>query len=82
MMKKRYSLDPADSEQAQKIESALLEGLEPLQPSAQQRSKIRAQLFQRIHASITAESPRITVRSDQGQWRLSLIHISEPTRPY
>ena len=68
-MKKRYSLDPADSEQAQKIESALLEGLEPLQPSAQQRSKIRAQLFQRIHASSAAESPRITVRSDQGQWR-------------
>jgi len=69
MMKKRYSLDPTDSEQAQKIESALLEGLEPLQPSAQQRSKIRAQLFQRIHASIVAESPRVTVRSDQGQWR-------------
>ena len=68
-MKKRYSLDPADSEQAQKVESALLEGLEPLQTSAQQRSKIRAQLFQRIHASIAAESPRITVRSDQGQWR-------------
>ncbi|QOJ22586.1 MAG: cupin domain-containing protein [Gammaproteobacteria bacterium] len=68
-MKKRYSLDPENSGQAQKIESALLEGLEPLQPSEQQRATIRARLFQRIHASAAAESPRVTIRSHQGQWR-------------
>lgn len=69
MMKKRYSLDPENLQDAEKVEFALLEGLASLQPSPQQRSKIRAQLFQRIHASVAAESARITVRSDQGQWR-------------
>lgn len=67
-MKKRYSLDPDNPERAEKVESALLEGLTSLQPSAQQRSKIRAQLFQRIHASVAAESPRITIHSEQGSW--------------
>lgn len=69
MMKKPYSLDPDNPQHAEKVESALLEGLASLQPSTQQRAKIRAQLFQRIHASTAAESARITVRSDQGQWR-------------
>ncbi len=68
-MKKRYSLDPKNPQDAEKVESALLEGLTPLQPSAQQRSKIRTQLFQRIHASMSTESPRITIRSEQGSWR-------------
>ena len=69
MMKKRYPLDPEDPALTQKIEAALLEALEPVQPSTQQRSKIRAQLFQRIHASVTTESQRITIRSEQGHWR-------------
>lgn len=68
-MKKRYSLDSENPQHAEKVESALLEGLTSLQPSVQQRSKIRTQLFQRIHASITAESSRITIRSEQGNWR-------------
>lgn len=68
-MKKHYSLDPDNPQDAEKVESALLEGMASLQPSTQQRAKIRAQLFQRIHASTAAESARITVRSDQGQWR-------------
>lgn len=68
-MKKRYSLDPENPQHADKVEAALLEGLEPSQPSNQQRAKIRAQLFQRIHASAAAEAPRVTIRGDQGQWR-------------
>lgn len=68
-MKKRYSLDPQDPQRAEAIESTLLEGLEPLQPAPEQRSNIRRQLFQRIHASVTAESMRITVCHNQGQWR-------------
>ncbi|MBS0484072.1 MAG: cupin domain-containing protein [Proteobacteria bacterium] len=68
-MKKRYSLDPDNPQHAEKAEAALLAGLEPAQPSDQQRAKIRARLFQRIHASAAAESARITVRSDQGRWR-------------
>ncbi|MBX3615953.1 cupin domain-containing protein [Nitrosomonas sp.] len=68
-MKKRYSLDPQDPQRAGAIESTLLEGLEPLQPTTQQRSNIREQLFKRIHASAAAESMRITVRRDQGRWR-------------
>lgn len=69
MMKKDYPLDPEDPVLAQEVESALLEGLEPLQPDPQQRSSIRARLFKRTHASIAAESPRLTVRSEQGDWR-------------
>ncbi len=72
MMKKRYSLDPENPEQAEQIESALLQGLESLPPNPQQRSEIRTKLFKRIHSSITAESARITVRSEQGQWRTIL----------
>ncbi len=79
MMKKPYSLDPENLEQAQKIESALLEGLDSLSPSSQQRAKIRTRLFQRVHASITAESSRITVRSEQGDWRKILPGIRAKT---
>ncbi len=68
-MKKRYLLDSDNPQQSENIESHLLQELEPLQPSTQQRSKIRAQLFKRIHDSAAKESLRITVRSDQGQWR-------------
>ncbi|MCG7757684.1 MAG: cupin domain-containing protein [Nitrosomonas sp.] len=78
-MKKRYSLDPENPGQAEKIESALLEGLEPLQPGEQQRATIRARLFQRIHASAAAESPRVTIRSDQGQWRKILPGVCAKT---
>lgn len=78
-MKKRYSLDPENPGQAEKIESALLEGLEPLQLGEQQRATIRARLFQRIHASAAAESPRVTIRSDQGQWRKILPGVCAKT---
>ncbi|MBL8501484.1 MAG: cupin domain-containing protein [Nitrosomonas sp.] len=78
-MKKRYSLDPENPGQAEKIESALLEGLEPLQPGEQQRATIRARLFQRIHASAAAESPRVTIRSNQGQWRKILPGVCAKT---
>ena len=78
-MKKRYSLDPDNPQHADKVEAALLEGLEPAQPSDQQRAKIRAQLFQRIHASTAAEAPRVTIRSDQGQWRKILPGVRAKT---
>jgi len=78
-MKKRYSLDPENPGQAEKIESALLEGLEPLQLGEQQRATIRARLFQRIHASAAAESPRVTIRSNQGQWRKILPGVCAKT---
>jgi len=68
MIKKDYPLDSEDPVLAQEVESALLEGLEPVKPDPQQRSNIRAQLFKRIHASIASESPRLTVRSEQGDW--------------
>lgn len=78
-MKKRYSLDPDNPQHADKVEAALLEGLEPSQPSDQQRAKIRAQLFQRIHASAAAEAPRVTIRSDQGKWRKILPGVRAKT---
>jgi quercetin dioxygenase-like cupin family protein len=68
-MKKRYSLDPDDPQRADTIESVLLNGLEPLQPSTKQRVNIRQRLMQRIQTSVSAESSRITIRSDQGNWR-------------
>ena len=69
MMKKRYSLDPDDPQRAENVETALLEGLEPLQPSKEQRVNVRQRLLQRVQASVIAESSRITIRSDQGNWR-------------
>ncbi|MER0202877.1 MAG: hypothetical protein DU480_03270 [Nitrosomonas sp.] len=78
-MKKRYSLDPDNPQHADKVEAALLEGLEPAPPSDQQRAEIRAQLFQRIHTSAAAEASRVTIRSDQGQWRKILPGVRAKT---
>ncbi len=68
-MKKRYPLDPDNPDATQAVESALLQGLEPLAPSPAQRSGIRTRIFRRIHASIATEAERITIRSEQGIWR-------------
>lgn len=47
MMKKRYSLDPENPKQAEQIESALLENLEPILPDSQQRARIHQRLLKK-----------------------------------
>ncbi len=67
-MKKHYPLDPDHPDESKAVESALLRELEPLAPSAAQRSGMRTRIFQRVHASITTETARVTIRSEQGAW--------------
>ncbi len=68
MMKKRYSLDPENSKQAEQIESALLENLEPILPDSQQRARIHQRLFEKVSNSLANESARITIRHSEGHW--------------
>ncbi len=68
-MKTRYPLDSEDQQQAEAVESALSEGLTPIQPDLQQRARMHARLFSRVQNSLAAESTRITVRHDEGHWR-------------
>lgn len=68
-MKKHYPLDPDNPDATKAVESALLQGLDPLPPSPAQRTDLRTRIFQRIHTSVDTEAERITIRSEQGSWR-------------